>query len=130
MELREEGVRRHTLVWTKQWSSGKGPRRSTIASGLIIRHNSSYHVPRGSADHYAFGQEPHVQPTKPRTWLLESIWSHLLVLMRCFLSLLGIIGIIYAAQVESFYNRVTTRHRRNHPVRPEGGPVLPMDYCW
>jgi hypothetical protein len=113
MELREEGVRRDTLVWTQgmeQWQ------RAEKVDELGFLFSGTYNPPQPEPPRstwsqpdqtYAFGQEPHVQPTKPRTWLLESILVTLVPFFLCgsFLSLLGIIGIIYAAQVESFYNR-------------------------
>jgi len=47
------------------------------------------------------------QQPMPKTWLVESILVTILPFILCssFLSLLGIIGIVYAAQVESFFNR-------------------------
>ncbi|HBG42357.1 MAG TPA: hypothetical protein DDW85_13290 [Porphyromonadaceae bacterium] len=43
----------------------------------------------------------------PKTWLIESILVTILPFILCsnIISLLGIIAIVYAAQVESFYNR-------------------------
>jgi hypothetical protein len=43
----------------------------------------------------------------PKSWLVESILVTILPFMFCssFFSLLGIIAIVYAAQVESFFNR-------------------------
>lgn len=114
MELREEGVRRDTLVWAQgmeQWQ------RAEEVDELDFLFSGTYNPPQPElprpawheADQpgYASANEPRVQPTKPRTWLVESILVTLLPFMLCgsFLSLLGIIGIVYAAQVESYYNR-------------------------
>ena len=114
MELREEGVRRDTLVWTQgmeQWQ------RAGEVDELNFLFSGTYYPPQPEPPRPAWSQpnqpsytqtnEPHLQPTKPRTWLLESILVTLLPFLLCgsFLSLLGIIGIIYAAQVESYYNR-------------------------
>ena len=43
----------------------------------------------------------------PKTWLVESILVTILPFIFCgsFLSLLGIVAIVYSAQVKSFYNR-------------------------
>lgn len=113
MELREEGVKRNTLVWTQgmeQWQ------RAEEVDELGFLFSGTYNPPQPepprptwsqTSQPNALGQEPRVQPTMPKTWLVESILVTILPFMFCgsFLSLLGIIGIVYAAQVESFYNR-------------------------
>jgi hypothetical protein len=113
MELREEGVKRDTLVWAQgmeQWQ------RAEEVDELSFLFSDTYYPPQPEPPHptwpqssqsYAPGQEPRVQPSMPKTWLVESILVTILPFFLCgsFLSLLGIIGIVYAAQVESFYNR-------------------------
>lgn len=104
-ELRRENIKRETLVWTQgmeQWM------RADAVSELIyifeqpievqpqILHNPN------NTDIARENREP-----MPKTWLIESILVTILPFVFCgsFLSLLGIIAIVYSAQVESFYNR-------------------------
>lgn len=114
MELREEGVRRNTLVWTQGMEQWK---RAEEVDELSFLFSRTHYPPQPEPPRpawsqqaqpgYSSAQEPYVQPTMPKTWLVESILVTILPFMFCgsFLSLLGIIGIVYAAQVESFYNR-------------------------
>src|SRR5690554_6614657 len=104
-ELRRENIKRETLVWTQgmeQWM------RADAVTELIyifeqpievqpqILHNPN------NTDIAGENREP-----MPKTWLIESILVTILPFVFCgsFLSLLGIIAIVYSAQVESFYNR-------------------------
>ena len=98
-ELRRENVKRETLVWTQdmpQWAraeevdelkylfTGAPPPQTTVVQ-----------------------EEELPPPPMPKTWLTESILATILPLFCCLnvFSLLGIVGIIYATQVESLYRR-------------------------
>jgi hypothetical protein len=98
-ELRQEGVKRETLVWTQdmpQWAraeeveelkylfSGAPPPQATVIQ-----------------------EETLPPPPMPKTWLTESIFATVIPFICCssLFSLLGIIGIVYASQVETFYRR-------------------------
>ena len=112
-ELRHENVKPETLVWTQgmeQWKrtdevaelsflfAGSSVTPETEQTGQLQQAQQDRPVtPYGSQT---------LQPM-PKTWLVESILVTILPFILCssFLSLLGIIGIVYAAQVESFFNR-------------------------
>ncbi|WP_298651324.1 GYF domain-containing protein [uncultured Proteiniphilum sp.] len=110
-ELRREGIKRDTLVWTQgmeQW------RRAEEIEELYSLFSDTYREPQVIADQPAVRYDrpgeaagPQTHRPMPKTWLVESILVTILPFMLCssVLSLLGIIGIVYAAQVESFYNR-------------------------
>lgn len=110
VELRSENIKRETLVWTQGMENWK---RADEVSELqfIFEHSEDVQssidqpavpVTRGNAP---FDKEN--RNIMPKTWLIESILVTILPFMFCgsFLSLLGIIAIVYSAQVESFYNR-------------------------
>lgn len=113
-ELRREGIKRDTLVWTqgmKQW------KRAEETEELYSLFSDAYRGPQTVADpstaRYDLPGSPvntgglQIQQPMPKTWMVESILATILPFLLCssVLSLLGIIGIVYAAQVESFYNR-------------------------
>lgn len=111
-ELRSEHIKRDTLVWTQGMDQWK---RAEERDDLYFLFSDSYAQPGGTAEqppvspapmHEAGGFQQQFQPM-PKTWMVESILVTILPFMLCssLLSLLGIIGIVYAAQVESFYNR-------------------------
>lgn len=109
-ELRREGVKRDTLVWTQGMEQWK---RAEEVEELSFLFSDSYTTHQVETD-YVGRYEPSVAPGStqplqpmPKTWLVESILVTILPFILCssFLSLIGIIGIVYAAQVESFYNR-------------------------
>ncbi len=106
-ELIHENVKRETLVWTQgmdQWM-----RASEVAELSYIF--SETFIAQGAAQPQTQYTHPVMTTTTqqpmPKTWLVESILVTILPFILCssFLSLLGIIGIVYAAQVESFFNR-------------------------
>ncbi|WP_294083532.1 GYF domain-containing protein [Proteiniphilum sp. UBA5384] len=99
-ELRQEGIKRDTLVWTQGMEQWK---RAEETDELRFLFSGTYNSPpQVTVESSATIPQP-----MPKTWLVESILVTILPFMFCssVLSLLGIIGIIYAAQVESFYNR-------------------------
>lgn len=101
-ELRVENIRRDTLVWTQgmeQW------RRADEVEKLKYVFETPYtpHTP-----HYTeVKQEASVIAQKPRSWLIEALLVTLLPFVFCgsFLSLIGIIAIVYATQVDSHFAR-------------------------
>src|SRR5690554_1150284 len=99
IELKEENIKRDTLVWTQGMEQWK---RADEIDELRHLFSETYQAPPPSDP-----SSPPQQPVMPKTWLVESILVTIIPFMLCgsFLSLLGIIGIVYAAQVESFYNR-------------------------
>ncbi|MDD4632115.1 MAG: GYF domain-containing protein [Proteiniphilum sp.] len=110
-ELIQEHVKRDTLVWTQgmdQWKRvDEVEELRFLFSGGSGTYRTDYPGQPGPYPQYA---APYVADTSrpmPKTWLVESILVTILPFVFCssFLSLLGIIGIVYAAQVESFYNR-------------------------
>lgn len=106
-ELRQEGIKRDTLVWTQGMGQWK---RAEEMDDLLFLFPDTYKEPQPpSALNNRPGEAPelNVAQPMPKTWLVESILVTILPFLLCssFLSLLGIIGIVYAAQVESFFNR-------------------------
>jgi|SRR5690554_241451 len=112
-ELRQENVKHETLVWTQgmeQWKRAEEVAElSFLFTGSSVAHEAvqAGKMPQSQFNRPAapYGSQDH-QPM-PKTWLVESILVTILPFVLCssFLSLLGIIGIVYAAQVESFFNR-------------------------
>ncbi len=117
LELKQESVKRDTLVWTQgmeQWKRAEEVDELRYLFSGTYQEAPSYtdqpahpvQFPGGQAI-FAPGIDEKERRPMPKTWLVESILVTILPFMLCgsFLSLLGIIGIVYAAQVESFYNR-------------------------
>ncbi|MDD2298784.1 MAG: CD225/dispanin family protein [Fermentimonas sp.] len=110
VELRRENIKRETLVWTQGMENWK--RADEVSELKFIFEQSGVEqisepqpgIPV-SPENVAFEKEN--RNLMPKTWLVESILVTILPFMFCgsFLSLLGIIAIVYSAQVESFYNR-------------------------
>lgn len=111
-ELRSENLKRETLVWTQgmeQWKRAEEVQElQYLFSAMPAQNVAPSAAPQpapyiGSQSYRA--SEP-IQPM-PKTWMIESILATVLPFMFCgsLLSLLGIIGIVNAAQVESAYNR-------------------------
>ncbi|MGI6074265.1 MAG: CD225/dispanin family protein [Fermentimonas sp.] len=101
-ELRGEGIRRDTLVWREgleQW------KRAEDIEELRFLFDGSYTV-QPTPVNFQYNQAENL-PAKPKNWLLEAILVTLLPFVLCgsFLSLIGIVAIVYASQVDSYYNR-------------------------
>jgi hypothetical protein len=96
-ELQRENVRRETLVWTQDMSQWT---RAEEVDELKYIFTGAPPPPF---------TEPEVilPPPIPKTWLTESILATILPFLLCgsLFNLLGIIGIIYASQVETLYRR-------------------------
>lgn len=110
-ELRQEGIKRDTLVWTQGMEQWK---RADETDELRFLFSDAYKEPQvtvteSPTPYSVHGESTGAQPIQPmpKTWLVESILVTILPFLLCssFLNLLGIIAIVYAAQVESFYNR-------------------------
>ncbi len=101
-ELRVENIRRETLVWTQGMDQWK---RADEVEDLQYIFQTSYNPP---THHFTEIKEEaqKIQPM-PKSWLIESILVTLLPFAFCgsFLSLIGIVAIVFAAQVESSYSR-------------------------
>lgn len=110
-ELRQVQIKRDTLVWTQgmeQWMrAGEVEELNALFTGASpaadpLQLQPSSEPVRAAASYGTVPSSP-----MPKTWLVESILVTILPFVLCssFLSLLGIIAIVYAAQVESFFNR-------------------------
>ncbi len=104
-ELSLENIKPETLVWTQgmeQWM------RADEVSELrfIFDHSVAKQYIMQQESESAKFEKDNSKPM-PKTWLVESILVTLLPFLFCgsFLSLLGIIAIVYSAQVETFYNK-------------------------
>ena len=110
-ELRQEPVKRDTLVWTQGMDQWKRAGEVDELFFLFSDVSGNYQTPpKAQTSSYPQPTPPleaEFRPPMPKTWLVESILVTILPFVLCgsFLSLLGIIAIVYAAQVESFYNR-------------------------
>lgn len=105
-ELRMEGLKKDTLVWTQ--GMGEWKRAEEIAELAFLFADSVSQVsppPVYSGASYANGQQP--QEPMPKNWMVETILATVLPFLFCsnIFSLLGIIGIVSASQVESYYLR-------------------------
>ncbi|MDR0332474.1 MAG: GYF domain-containing protein [Dysgonamonadaceae bacterium] len=99
-ELRQENVRRETLVWAQDMS--QWTRAEEIGELKFLFSGMPQQPP--------IQKQPEIEtppPPMPKTWLTESILATILPFIFCWnvFSLLGIIGIIYGSQVESLYRR-------------------------
>lgn len=101
-ELKQENIRRDTLVWTEGMEQWK---RASEVEELSFLFDVDYPQPPLPVETHLSG-EAEALPPRPKNWLLESILVTVLPFLFCgsFLSLLGIIAIVYATQVESYYN--------------------------
>lgn len=114
--LKNEHIKKETLVWTQgmsQWTRADEVSELQYifadpvvaqAAPTVQTQPSVAPQPAGYANAAANAE---VKPPLPRTYLIESILVTFLPLVLCgsFLSLLGIIAIVYSSQVESYHNR-------------------------
>ena len=101
-EFRVENIRRDTLVWTQGMEQWK---RADEIEELKYIFETPYITPTQSfAD---AKQESTTIAQKPKSWLIESLLVTLLPFIFCgsFLSLIGIIAIVYSTQVDSHFAR-------------------------
>lgn len=99
-ELKYENIRRDTLVWTQNMEQWK---RAEEVDELRFLFDERIAPPPTAP---AASESQQVEPM-PKNWILESILVTILPFILCgsFLSLIGIVAIVYATQVESHYNR-------------------------
>ncbi len=109
-ELGQEQIKKETLVWTQgmeQWKRADEVEELTRLFTGDAAFGVREQVPSyGQAQQIGYNTAT-AAPQMPRSWMVESILVTILPFMFCssFFSLLGIIAIVYAAQVESFFNR-------------------------
>ena len=101
-ELRVENIRRDTLVGTQGMEQWK---RADEVEELKIVFETPYTTP--SQQYSETKHETTTVASKPKSWLIESLLVTLLPFVFCgsFLSLIGIIAIVYATQVDSHFAR-------------------------
>ena len=98
-ELKQENVKRDTLVWTQgmeQWRRAEEVEELQYLFYETHQAGSSMEVP------YATPSAPDlsgdIPPLKPSNWL----WPSILATLFCC-NVFGIVGIVYAARVDSLY---------------------------
>lgn len=112
-ELRNEPVKKDTLIWTQGMSEWM--RAADVAEVQPIFQTSpptqsefmsttQPEVPYPSAHHHAAAQE---KPPMPKSWMVESILVTILPFILCgnILCLLGIVAIVNASKVEPLYHQ-------------------------
>lgn len=107
-ELRGEGLKKDTLVWTQGMSEWK--RAAEVSELDFLFAENPYAgfqqpMPPPVGAFYTPQSQQQPQEPMPKNWLLESILATVLPFLFCssVFSLLGIIGIVHASQVESNY---------------------------
>ncbi len=110
-ELRQEQIKKESLVWTQgmeQWRRAVEVEELALLFTGDAPQGAGLQPPSPSQQGYSTSaHSPAPAAQMPKSWLVESILVTILPFLLCssFLSLLGIIAIVYAAQVESFFNR-------------------------
>ena len=110
-ELRKEGIRKETRVWTqgkKEWRRADRVEELKPLFGIVAPTVSQSSTALFPQNHVGAPQSNAPTVRMPKSWLLESILVTILPTFLCgnFLSfLLGVIAIIYAAQVEPHYRK-------------------------
>jgi hypothetical protein len=101
-ELRGEKIRRDTLVWTQgmeQWKrADEVEELKSVFEPPYVATTQHYSEVKQATNSFA---------QKPKSWLIESLLVTLLPFVFCgsFLSLIGIIAIVYSTQVDSHFSR-------------------------
>lgn len=114
-DLRNEPVRRDTMVWTQgmpQWQRAQD----------VVELQTLFDMPAATQQQQTHQQQTHTStppqqppyqqttqqgmPTMPKTWMVESILVTILPFVLCgnVLSLIGIAAIVNASKVESLFN--------------------------
>ena len=109
-ELRNEPIRKETMVWTQGMAEWKRaydvvemqPLFEVTASTTTQSANATHpqqHAHQATTDFNA--------PLMPKTWMVESILVTILPFLLCgnVFSLLGIVAIVNASKVESMYHQ-------------------------
>lgn len=115
-ELKNENIKRDTLVWTQGMSEWMRASDISELNALFIE-SAGYYPPQQPAPQPVTppvqqpgaypGTQPRTQQMPPKSWLVESILVTVLPFILCssIFSLLGIIGIVSASKVESLFQR-------------------------
>ncbi len=105
-ELRNESIKRDTLVWT----NGMGdwmPAEDVEELNFLFADSTGYYPPQMPPQYSKVEtkEERKDVPAMPKNWLVESILITLIPLFVCgsFFSLLGIVGIVSASRVDAQY---------------------------
>lgn len=113
-ELKNENIKKDTLVWTQgmeQWKRAAEVPELNYLFEIVTPGASSTYTETSQQPPIVqqpvapnLGQQPSM---KPKNWLVESILVTILPFIFCgsLLSLLGIIGIVNGSQVDSLYSR-------------------------
>ncbi len=111
-ELRTEGIKRDTLVWTNEMADWQ-PANEVEELKFLFADSAGYYPPQTPPKSFStppppvqaaqFGSSNVATEPMPKTWLVESILITILPFVLCgsVLSLLGIVGIVSASKVES-----------------------------
>ena len=109
-ELRNEPIRKETMVWTQGMAEWK-------RAYDVVEMQPLFEVTSSNASQTAYGANPQQQahqttatynaPLMPKTWMVESILVTILPFILCgnIFSLLGIVAIVNASKVESMYHQ-------------------------
>lgn len=106
-ELKLENIQRETLVWTQgmtDWSRAEQVEElKSLFTGPIYTDNQQAPPPT-EIYHTQSYYNPAANVERPKSYMVESLLVTLLPFFICgsFLSLLGIIAIVYASQVDSY----------------------------
>ncbi len=107
-ELKQENIRKETLVWTQgmeQWKpAGEVPELNHLFN---YQQTPTIDYQYETNRNYSYGADAGQKPLKPKTWLTESILVTVISFLFCcnVFGLLGIIAIVKATQVDSDYAR-------------------------
>ena len=105
IELKNENIRKETLVWTQgmpEWLPAKQVTElQFLFDASIQQETPTIESPENRASR-AINE---TTPAMPKTWLTESLLVTILPAILCssILSLLGIVAIVKASQVQTFY---------------------------
>lgn len=108
-ELRNEPVRRDTMVWTQgmpEWQRAQDVvELQTLFDMSTAAHHQNAQTTPPQQPAYQQATQQSI-PAMPKTWMVESILVTILPFVLCgnVLSLLGIAAIVNASKVESLFN--------------------------
>lgn len=107
-ELKQENIRKETLVWTQgmeQWKPAQEVPELSFLFSYASAPTPNYQPETNQNYNYAYDSSQ--KPLKPKTWLTESILVTVISFLFCcnVFGLLGIIAIVKATQVDSDYAR-------------------------
>lgn len=105
IELKNENIRKETLVWTQGMQEWLPAEQVTELQFLFDASLQQETPSIESADSTVSQPTNETVPAMPKTWLTESLLVTIIPAILCsnILSLLGIVAIVKASQVQSFY---------------------------